>query len=224
LAARRLACEPEALRRAEAAARPGYSQRLFVEGIPEATDLFHIYLLAMLEKLDVTACVAPSDLEALTTELRTVLRPDGRASSVWKMVMPRVPEALGRLRNLGLKLVVVSNSDGTVEQSLIAAGLRPYLSAVIDSAIAGHEKPDPRIFTHALDICGARPERTLHVGDIYHAGVRSSIPVPRRVRSSPKFRRGARGTVHLHARRAPTLLGAQRLDRRDAHAPSRRHV
>jgi len=100
-----------------------------------------------------------------------VLRPDGRASSLWKMVMPRVPEALGRLRDLGLKLSVVSNSDGTVEQSLIAAGLRPYLSAVIDSAIAGHEKPNPRIFTHALNTCGARPERTLHVGDIYHADV-----------------------------------------------------
>lgn len=171
LAARRLACAPEALRRAEAAARPGYSHRLFVEGVPEATDLFRTYLLAMLEQLDVTARLAPSDLEALTTELRTVLRPDGRASSLWKTVMPRVPEALARLRDLGLKLVVVSNSDGTAEQSLIAAGLRPYLSAVIDSAIAGYEKPDPRIFAHALDICGARPERTLHVGDIYHADV-----------------------------------------------------
>jgi HAD superfamily hydrolase (TIGR01509 family) len=171
LAARRFACAPEALRRAEAAARPGYAHRLFVEPIPEVTDLFRIYLRAMLEELDVTACLAPSDLEALTIELRTVLRPDGRASSLWKMVMPRVPEALGRLRDLGLKLVVVSNSDGTVEQSLIAAGLRPYLSAVIDSKIAGYEKPDPRIFAHALEICGARAEHTLHVGDIYQADV-----------------------------------------------------
>ncbi len=171
LAARRLACTAEALRRAEAAARPGYSKRLFVEGVPDGTDLFRVYLRAMIEKLDGPAHLAPDDLDALTAELRTVLRPDGRASSLWKMVMPRVPEALGRLRDLGLRLVVVSNSDGTAEQSLIAAGLRAYLSAVIDSAIAGYEKPDPRIFTHALDICGARPERTLHVGDIYHADV-----------------------------------------------------
>ena len=174
LASRRFACAAEALRRAEAAARPGYSARLFVERIPEGTDLFRLYLRAMLDKLEVTACLAPGDLDALMTELRTVLRPDGRASSLWKMVMPRVPEALGRLRDLGLKLVVVSNSDGTVEQSLIGAGLRPYLSGVVDSAIAGYEKPDPRIFTHALAMAGATPQRTLHVGDIYHADVKGA--------------------------------------------------
>jgi HAD superfamily hydrolase (TIGR01509 family) len=171
LAARRFTCEAEALRRAEAAARPGYSHRLFVERIPEGSDLFRMYLQVMLEKLEVTAALAPADLEALTTDLRIVLRPDGRASSLWKMVMPRVPAALGRLRDLGLKLVVVSNSDGTVEQSLIAAGLRPYFHAVVDSAIAGYEKPDPRIFTHALGIAGSHPDRTLHVGDIYHADI-----------------------------------------------------
>jgi HAD superfamily hydrolase (TIGR01509 family) len=171
LAARQLACEAEALRRAEAAARPGYAQRLFVDGVADGTDLFRFYLAAMFERLDVTACLTSGDLDALTSDLRTVLRPDGRASSLWKMVMPRVPEALGRLRNLGLKLVVVSNSDGTVEQSLIDAGLRPYLSAVIDSAIAGHEKPDPRIFKQALAAAGASPERTLHLGDLYHADV-----------------------------------------------------
>jgi HAD superfamily hydrolase (TIGR01509 family) len=171
LVARRYACTPEELRRAEAAARPGYAHRLFVDGIPEGADLFRVYLLAMLEKLEATARLAPADLDVVTTELRTVLRPDGRASSLWKMVMPRVPEALSHLHDLGLQLVVVSNSDGTVEQSLVAAGLRPYLSAVVDSAIAGYEKPDARIFRHAIDACGARPERTVHVGDIYHADV-----------------------------------------------------
>lgn len=171
LTQRRHACTAEALRRAEAAARPGYARRLFVDHLPAGTDLFRTYLLVMLERLDVTESLAPGDLDALVSELRTVLRPDGRASSLWRSVMPRVPEALRRLRDLGLRLVVVSNSDGTVEQSLIAAGLRPYLSAVVDSAIAGYAKPDPRIFTHALEVCGARPERTLHVGDIYQADV-----------------------------------------------------
>jgi putative hydrolase of the HAD superfamily len=75
------------------------------------------------------------------------------------------------MRDRGLTLVVVSNSDGTAERSLEAAGLRPYLSDVIDSAIVGYEKPDARIFEHALRHSGARPERTLHVGDLYHADV-----------------------------------------------------
>jgi HAD superfamily hydrolase (TIGR01509 family) len=174
LATRRVTCDAEALRRAEAAARPGYSRRIFVEGIAEGTDLFRAYLLAMLQQLERTAALPPDELDALVGELRTVLRPDGRASSLWKAVMPRVPDALARLRDLGLTLVVVSNSDGTVEHSLEIAGLRPYMTAVIDSAIAGYEKPDPRIFTHALARIGGSPERTLHVGDLYHADVRGA--------------------------------------------------
>jgi HAD superfamily hydrolase (TIGR01509 family) len=171
LNARGFTCVPESLRRAEAAARPAYSHRLFVDRLPEGTDLFLMYLHAMLGQLEVTACLPAEDLEALVKELRLVLRPDGRASSLWKSVMPRIPDALARLRDLGLRLVVVSNSDGTVERSLETAGLRPYFSVVIDSAIAGYEKPDPRIFSRALELSGACAGRTLHVGDIYHADV-----------------------------------------------------
>jgi HAD superfamily hydrolase (TIGR01509 family) len=171
LRARGFACEPAAVRRAEAAARPGYSQRLFVDGVEAGTDLFLMYLTAMFERLDVTAALPSSDLRDLVTELRPVLRPDGRASVLWRAVMPQVPEALARMRDRGLTLVVVSNSDGTAERSLEAAGLRPYLDFVIDSAIVGYEKPDPRIFEHGLRQTGARPERTLHVGDLYHADV-----------------------------------------------------
>ena len=65
----------------------------------------------------------------------------------------------------------MSNSDGTVEQSLAEAGLRPYMTHVVDSALAGYEKPDPRIFLHALAHTGAAAERTLHIGDLYHADV-----------------------------------------------------
>ncbi len=41
----------------------------------------------------------------------------------------------------------------------------------MDSAIVGFEKPDPRIFEHALAAIGAAPERAAHVGDLYHADV-----------------------------------------------------
>lgn len=171
LVARGFACEAAALRRAEAASRPGYSRLLFVDGVEAGTDLFRTYLTTIFERLDVTARQPSSDLRDLVNELRPVLRPDGRASVLWRAVMPQVPEALARMRDRGLSLVVVSNSDGTAERSLEAAGLRPYLTAVVDSAIVGYEKPDARIFEHALRQVGARAERTLHVGDLYHADV-----------------------------------------------------
>ena len=135
------------------------------------TDLFRMFLSVMLRGTTAAGSLAEPAFDTLLTDLRTVLRPDGRASVLWRSVMPRVPEALARLQQRGLSLVVVSNSDGTVERSLEAAGLRPYFSAVIDSALVGFEKPDPRIFTCALERCGAAPDRTLHIGDLYHADV-----------------------------------------------------
>jgi FMN phosphatase YigB (HAD superfamily) len=171
LGTRSVACLADALRRAEASARPSYSHRLFVEGVPPDTDQFRAYLTAMIERIPEAAALPADRFDTVLTELRRVLRPDGRASVLWRRVMDGIPDALARMKAHGLALVVVSNSDGTVEESLIEAGLRPYLTAVVDSALAGYEKPDRRIFEHALALTGARPERTLHVGDLYHADV-----------------------------------------------------
>jgi FMN phosphatase YigB (HAD superfamily) len=162
----------DALRRAEAKARPAYADRIFTEGLPPGTDHFRTYLEAMIKEIDDIACLPPEEFDALLSELRKVLRPAGTgANLLWRTVMPRVPEALARFQAMGKKLGIVSNSDGTVERSITEAGLRPFFSVVVDSAIAGYEKPDPRIFAHALEASGASPERTLHVGDIYHADV-----------------------------------------------------
>ena len=171
LGARGVSTDAEALRRAEAAARPGFSRRLFVDGVPAETDLFRAYLVAMIERLPSAAPLSPVEFDTLISELRRVLRPDGRASVLWRSVMPGVPDALARMLAQGLRLVVVSNSDGTVEQSLADAGLRHYMAHVVDSALAGYEKPDPRIFLHALEHTGAEAGRTLHIGDLYHADV-----------------------------------------------------
>lgn len=162
----------ETLRRAEAAARPDYADRLFVKGLPEGADLFRAYLLAMIERVDGIAALSGTELDALLTNLRGVLRPAGTgASLLWRSVMPRVPEALAKMRDLGVTLVIVSNSDGTVERSIEAAGLRGFFDAVVDSAVAGFEKPDPRIFLHALEVSQSAADRVLHVGDLYHADV-----------------------------------------------------
>ena len=47
LVARQLHCEPGALRRAEAAARPAYSEQVFVTGVRRDRSLFHSYLCAI---------------------------------------------------------------------------------------------------------------------------------------------------------------------------------
>ena len=104
-------------------------------------------------------------------QVRECLSRMHRERHLWSSVAERTAEALERLRQAGLKLAVVSNSDGRVEQALDAAGLREYFDVVIDSALVGVEKPDPRIFHAALDALNVRPEETLYVGDLYEIDV-----------------------------------------------------
>jgi putative hydrolase of the HAD superfamily len=90
---------------------------------------------------------------------------------LWCAVQSGSAESLARLKAAGLRLGVVSNSDGRVEQALVAAGLRDFFDVVIDSALVGLEKPDPRIFRVALDALGVLPEEALYVGDLYDIDV-----------------------------------------------------
>jgi HAD superfamily hydrolase (TIGR01509 family) len=90
---------------------------------------------------------------------------------LWCVVPSGSAESLARLKAAGLRLGVVSNSDGRVEQALAVAGLRDYFDVIIDSALVGVEKPDPRIFRAALDALGVLPEEALYVGDVYEIDV-----------------------------------------------------
>jgi putative hydrolase of the HAD superfamily len=104
-------------------------------------------------------------------EVRECLRRMHRERHLWSSVAQRSAQSLSRLRAAGLRLGVVSNSDGRVEQALEAAGLRDYFDVVLDSALIGVEKPDPRIFLAALDALGVTAEEALYVGDLYEVDI-----------------------------------------------------
>ncbi len=158
-----------ALRRAEAAARPAVSARVAVTERTEGSSSFSFYIRAVLERLPQAPDAAEG--ERLARGLERVLVNPGNSDRLWCEVMPGVPEALERFRALGLQRIVVSNADGSVERGLTTAGLRLLLDDVVDSQVVGFEKPDRRIFDIALERSGARPETTLHVGDLYAADV-----------------------------------------------------
>ena len=90
---------------------------------------------------------------------------------LWCGVADGTLDALTRLRRAGLRLGVVSNSDGRVEEALVAAKIRECFDVVIDSAIVRVEKPDPAIFRTALDALGVPPAEALYVGDLYEIDV-----------------------------------------------------
>ncbi len=82
----------------------------------------------------------------------------------WR-VAPHAHEVLGELKKRGRRLLVVSNWDGLLPRVLEVVGLDGYFDDVVVSALVGAAKPDPRIFTAALERAGSPPGAVVHVGD-----------------------------------------------------------
>ena len=128
----------------------------------------------------VAACGVPEqDCQQLALEIAQRPRAGG-----WAQAGLGVREGLRALAEQGLPMAVVSNSDGTVAADLRRVGLcyapdggpdgpdrpdRPDgvpMGVILDSAVVGVAKPDPRIFHLALEALNVPADGTvLHVGD-----------------------------------------------------------
>ncbi len=119
--------------------------------------------------------------------------------NVWSRVGAGVADALARLRGAGIRLAVVSNSEGTIERMLAEVGLLSCFDTVVDSWVVGLAKPDPRIFELALRHLDVPPHDAVHVGDspaadvagARSAGVRAALVDPfdfHEACDAPRFR------------------------------------
>lgn len=90
-----------------------------------------------------------------------------RTSGNWSRLLPGTREVLLELRARGLKLGVISNSDGGIEAILRAVGLGDCFDTYTDSGNVGVEKPNPGIFQQALASLDAQAEASVYVGDSY---------------------------------------------------------
>ncbi len=166
-----VSCSLESIRRAEASARPPLSAALESLKSTEGEDALSFYMRNILVRLLGLEASKNGMIEKITGKIMPVLRAPGQTQRLWSYVLPGVREALEILKSKGYPLIVVSNSDGTVEAGLSDVGLRPFFNVVIDSHWAGFEKPDPRLFQHALQRAGAIPQETIHIGDMYHVDI-----------------------------------------------------
>jgi putative hydrolase of the HAD superfamily len=91
--------------------------------------------------------------------------------NLWETVPAEVLPALAALRAKGLRLVVLSNANGTLHRAFDRLGLTSSFDLIFDSHHEGVEKPDPRFFHIALQRAGADADTTMHVGDLYHVDV-----------------------------------------------------
>ena len=72
---------------------------------------------------------------------------------------------LQQLKELGVPMVLVSNFYGNMHTVLHEFGFDGLFLKVIESAVVGIRKPDPRIFLLGVEALGLKPEEVTVVGD-----------------------------------------------------------
>jgi len=94
-----------------------------------------------------------------------------RRSGHWSRVRAGTRDVLQTLRDRGLRLGVISNSDGHIEDIIRAVGIGDYFESFTDSGNVRVEKPDPEIFRIALASLDARAGESLFIGDTYSVDI-----------------------------------------------------
>lgn len=95
-----------------------------------------------------------------------------RYHHTWRWVIPESRNALDDLAEAGVPMGVVSNASGQIEAMLarsicqVGPGEHVEMRVIIDSAVVGVAKPDPRIFEYALPYFAEfERSRIAYVGD-----------------------------------------------------------
>lgn len=93
--------------------------------------------------------------------------------NLWRRALPDMIELAGALAAAGATVAVLSNSEGRLAELLEEIGLAAPFAAIIDSGRIGIEKPDRRIFDHALAVTGR--SAGIHIGDSWPADIEGAL-------------------------------------------------
>jgi putative hydrolase of the HAD superfamily len=148
--------DARALARNEGHAKRRYEQ-LLSAGVSHEEG-WGLYLRALLESSGVDAEVA----RAMVVPLRRA----HDAFNLWRLVPHGLGPALARLRSLGFRVAIVSNSEGRLPEVFDRVGLGDAFELIVDSHDEGVRKPDPEIFRRALGRLGVDASRAVYLGDI----------------------------------------------------------
>jgi len=155
---------PEAIEEAELRARVRLDADLARGASTEGRAAQDSYLAYLLEGLGITD---PAEVEAAAAFRQGYNAPAG----LFDCAFPDAQATIRRVKGAGLVVGVVSNSNGNAHALLKQAGIGADLDFVIDSAVVGVEKPDPRIFELAVRQAGVAAHEAAYVGDLYSVDV-----------------------------------------------------
>ncbi|MEV4948785.1 HAD-IA family hydrolase [Streptomyces sp. NPDC053755] len=144
---------------------PGVTAADAVAALQMACDASHMRLPAGQDAIGRTGLAFAGALGLPPAPTAEALRTCLTERDLYRELDPGAAPALEALRDLGIRLAVVSNSDGTLLEELDRWSLRGYFDVIVDSTVAGVEKPDPGIFRIAVDRLGLEAEHCWYVGD-----------------------------------------------------------
>jgi len=162
LAERGVTVEPAALAAAAPAAWRRYDERVD----PAAGHPWKDLMTSLLEGAGIPAPAVGGLVDWLWTE-------QPRAN-LWRGQIPGMVDLARELSAAGVRVAVLSNSEGRLAELLAEIGIADAFAAVIDSGRVGIEKPDRRIFDHALAVLGARGPG-IHIGDSWPADIAGAL-------------------------------------------------
>ena len=117
-------------------------------------------------------CMGKRSLDML--KLAQEIEKSHKQQNLWTFTFHWVRETLGKLREAGYKMSVLSNSDGRTGEIISKLNLDDYFDEIYDSHKMGVSKPDSAIFIKTLKDRKLEPEQVLYVGDLYEVDVRGA--------------------------------------------------
>lgn len=145
---------------------------------------------------------------AKNPDVRSRLRSPGLPQRIAKNAFDDVRKTVREIRPLlnachhEYTLGVVSNFYGNLLAVCLELDIASLFSAIIDSAVVGIRKPDPRIFDAALRQIGAQPSEATVVGDSYD---RDIVPA-KTLGCSTVWLRGKSWTTPQDVSQADTII------------------
>jgi HAD superfamily hydrolase (TIGR01549 family) len=95
------------------------------------------------------------------------------------VIFPGVPQMLQQVRDLGLRMGLLSNArnDWTVKEIMERLGLTRYFDVILTSAALGIRKPRPEPFREMLKLLGVGAAEAVMVGNSNEADIAGARPL-----------------------------------------------
>ncbi|MBD5341579.1 MAG: HAD family hydrolase [Bacteroides sp.] len=131
-------------------------------------DLLLVKMQLELQWLSEQGLFPPAQVQAKAKEVADICYQSARS---------KVQEAVPVLEALSkkYKLELVSNFYGNIRTVLEDFGISKFFPKIVESAVVGVRKPDPKIFSLGVEDLGLKPEEVVVVGDSYRKDIEPAI-------------------------------------------------